>query len=110
MAQIVVNELSSLFLTFEFFDEANAPITPTTIDWRVDIVDDPHTPVEVIPWTSIGTSTSVNVQIAGASNSIVDQTKILEKRVVTVRMDAGLSTQAFQDKSYQIVNQPAVPS
>lgn len=110
MSQIVINELSALFLTFTFTDEAGDPVVPTTIDWRVDIVDDPHTPVEVLDWTVIGSpATSVDVQVGGGDNSITDSTKTYERRLVTVRMDSTLSTQAFQQKYYRIKNLQATP-
>ncbi len=110
MSQIVINELSSLFLTFTFTDEVGDPVIPTTIDWRVDIVDDPHVPVEVLDWAVVaGVASSVNVQVAGSNNSITDQDNTYERRLVTVRMDSTLSTQAFQQKHYRIKNLNATP-
>ena len=109
MTQIVVNELSSLFLTFAFTDEVGDPIAPTTIDWRVDNVNDPHVPVEILDWASVvGVAASVNVQIAGSNNAISDQDRTTEKRLVTVRMDSTLSTQAYQHRHYLIKNLNAV--
>ena len=110
MAQIVVNEKSSLFLVFSFTDEEGAPVIPTTIDWRVDKVDDPHNPVQIQDWTAIGVpAATVSVQIAGNVNTISDQTKTFEHRAVTVRMDESLSTIAHQEKLYRIKNLSAAP-
>ena len=110
MAQIVINELSSLFLTFGFTDEIGDPVVPTTIDWRVDNVDDPHLPVQILDWSVVaGVAASVNVQIAGSNNAIADATQSWERRLVTVRMDSTLSTQAFQQKYYRIKNLHGAP-
>ncbi len=111
MTQTVVKELSSLFLTFSFTDEVGDPVVPTTVDWRVDNVNDPHNPVEVTGWTAVaGMDTSVAIQIPGSSNNISDQELGHEDRLITVRMDSTLSTQAYQDKEYLIQNLRAVPS
>jgi len=110
VAQVIINELSSLFLTFSFTDEIGDPVVPNSIDWRVDNVNDPHAPVEVLDWASVAVPASaVSVQIPGASNSISDATKNKEKRLVTVRMNSALSTQAFDDKPYIIRNLHATP-
>lgn len=111
MAQTVVNELSSLFLTFTFEDEVGDDLVPSTIDWRIDNVNDPHAPVEVTSWTAVvGMASSVAIQIPGSSNNISDQDLGYENRLVTVRMDSTLSTQAYQDKEYLIQNLRATPS
>ena len=107
MARTIVNELSSLYLTFDFTDENSASFTPTSVDWRVDNIDDPHTPVQILDWQSATPLASVNVQIPGANNAITNQDNNSEKRVVTVRMDSALSTQAYQDKVYLITNKVA---
>jgi len=110
VSQIVINELSSLFLTFVFTDEVGDPVVPTTIDWRVDNVDDPHIPVQILDWAIVsGVAASVNVQIAGNNNGITNADEIWEKRLVTVRMDSTLSTQAFQQKFYRIKNLNGAP-
>jgi len=110
VARIVVNENSTLFLTFTFTDEVGDPVVPTSIDWRVDNIDDPHNPVQILDWAVVGVpAASVGIQVPAAQNGITDQTNVLEKRVVTVRMNDGLSSEAHDSKNYLIKNLKAAP-
>jgi hypothetical protein len=103
-----VNELSAAFLTFTFKDEKDADVIPATIDWRVDDVD---SGTEIIGWTVVAVpAASVEVQIAPADNAILDATKVYEPRRVTVRVDSTLSTQSFEDKTYNLRNLGFAPS
>ena len=105
MSQTVITEGSALFLKFTFKDETNVPIVPSTIEWRVDNVTNPHSPVEVLTWANVPVpASSVDVQIAGTDNGITDQDKVFELREVTVRVDNTLSTQATQHKRYRVKN------
>jgi hypothetical protein len=103
----MVKEGSALFLTFTFKDENGAPVAPITIDWRIDDVD---SGTEVVGWTPVGApSASVNVSVNPTNNNIVDQTKVVEKRILTVRMDNGQVTQAFQTKHFRVQNLYGAP-
>lgn len=102
-----VREGSALFFTFAFTDENGDPVTPISIDWRIDDVD---SGTEVVGWTAVGSpASSVNVQVNPASNAIIDQTKVVEKRILTVRMDNGQLTQAFETKHYRVQNLYGAP-
>ena len=97
-----VNEQSALFLRFSFFDEADSPIEPATIEWRVDDITNG---VEVVDWTSIVTPNEVVVvSVSGQTNLIADQSHTFELRRVTVRIDDGLATESSQEKYYRLKN------
>jgi len=105
VSDAVINELSALFMTFSFKDQNDANIIPATIDWRVDNITDRHNVVQVLDWASISTpAVSVDVQIPGTSNAITNQDHVVERREVTVRIDAGQSTQAYKAYLYNIKN------
>lgn len=109
MSTLVVNEASALFLTFTFYDEAGNPVTPTTVDWRLDDITDPHTPVEIRAWTSLTPGNPINAQVTGAQNAMQDPTRNYEERLVTVKTDDGLSTQGTEDMKYRVKNRLGVP-
>ncbi len=96
-----INEQSALFLTFTFTDENGAPLIPTSADWRLD---DLTNDVEVVPWTSLTPASTIQVTVSAQDNLIATQTNVHEKRVATVRMNEGLSTEANERKFYRIKN------
>lgn len=106
-----INENSALFATITFTDENGDSIVPNTIDWRVeDLTADRHNPIEIIAWTPVGVpAASVDVQIPSSSNATTDTDKNVSLRVIRVRMNDGLATEAHQQKYYRIKNLTGAP-
>ena len=102
-----VREGSALFLTFTFTDENGDPVTPVSVHWRIDDVE---SGTEVVDWTAVSSPAStVNVTVNPTYNAIIDATKVVEKRILTVRMDNSLATQAFDSKVYRVQNLYGAP-
>ena len=102
-----IKEGSAAFLTFSFLDELGVPVIPGTIDWRLDDVSNA---AEIIDWTPVVVpAASVTATIPGANNAIVNQARVFENRVVTVRINVGQPNQGLQKKNYRIENLHGAP-
>ena len=97
------NELTAVTVTIVPRDINCDPYTPTTARFRVD---DCLSGKELIDWTDIVVPLpSMQVEIAGSFNAIVDNTlQTPEKKVLTFNADNGLSTQSFTQYFYKIKN------
>jgi len=97
------NELAAVTVTITPRDNNGDPYTPTTARFRLD---DCLSGKELIDWTVIAVpSTSIQVDIAGSFNAIVNNTlQTPEKKVLTFNADNGLSTQSFTQYFYKIKN------
>ena len=96
------NELAGITITITPRDINNDPYTPTTVRYRLE---DCISGKVLIDWTTITPSTSMDVEIAGNLNAIVDNSlKTPEAKVFTVNTDNGLSTQHFEQYIYYIKN------
>ncbi len=104
MAEIYVNEGSALYLKLSFFDEDSLSVIPTTVEWRLDDITDPHTPVEVADWAALTPATVINHQVTAAQNAMLSQDNNFESRLVTIKTDGGLSTQGLEYKSFLVKN------
>ena len=97
------NELTAVTVTITPEETNGDPYTPTTARFRVN---DCLSGKELIGWTTIAVpSTSMQVDIAGSFNAIVNDTlQTPEKKVLTFNADNGLSTQTFTEYFYKIKN------
>ncbi len=99
---LAVNEKSPLFMTMVFKDELDAPLVPTTVDWRLD---DKTNGTEVVPWTSLPSPAStMTFTIPGDNNTIEDETHVKELQVFGIRVDDGLPGEAHSELIYNVVN------
>lgn len=98
------DELAAVTVTVTPIDNSNGnPYTPTTARYRLD---DCLSGDQLIDWTTIAVpSTSIQIDIAGSLNAIVNNTlNSPEKKVLTFNADNGLSTQSFSQYFYKIKN------
>ncbi len=104
MATQTVNEKSPLYMTMKFEDENGADIVPTTVEWRLDdMEEDP--PAEIVAWTSIpAPAATMNVTIPGSDNLISDTTKSREEQMFGIRIDDGMDTEGYQQFQYNVLN------
>ncbi len=99
---IAVNEKSPLFMTMTFEDETGAPLTPTTVEWRLD---DKTNGVEVVPWTSLPSpSSTMNVTVPGADNAIADEAHVQELQIFGIRVDNGQPGEGHAELAYNVLN------
>lgn len=107
MSLISVNEKSPIRMTMVFTDEDGAPLTPTTVDWRLD---DKTNGTEIVAWTSLpGPASTMTKTVPGTDNLIDDDTHVVEKQVFGVRVDEGLAGEAYADLTYNVANLHGVP-
>src|SRR5690348_16152709 len=90
----IVNERSAFAFTARFRDkDAEADVTPTTVQYRVD---DIYSNVPIADWTTVTPGTTVTIAITADQNKIQDNSRRTEKKQITVAADYGLAT-AFVD-------------
>ncbi len=99
-----VNEKSPLYMKMEFTDENGDDLIPTTVEWRLDdMEEDP--PTEIVAWTNIPSpAATVNVTIPGSNNLIADNTKSREEQMFGIRVDDSLASEGHQEFQYYVLN------
>jgi len=101
------NELSQVVVTASPKDLSGDPYTPITARYKVT---DCRTENEMVPWTSLTPSTSMEITIPGSVKTIETDRNKFETKVVTVNTDNGLSTQHYEEYEYKVVNLKFVDS
>ncbi len=97
-----VNEKSPLYMTMVFTDELDAPLIPTTVDYRLD---DRTNGNEVVPWTSLPSpAATMNFTVPGDKNTIEDETHVKEVQIFGVRVDDGLPGEGHSELIYNVLN------
>lgn len=94
-----VNELSQIIITAKPKDTANQPYTPTTARYRVD---DCLTQKQLVGWTTLTPSPSMEITIPGSVNAIIGSRRNPEPKVVTVNTDKGLATEHNEEYTYRV--------
>ena len=97
------DELTAVTITVTPRDNNGDAYTPITARFRLD---DCLSGKQLIDWTDIAVpSTSIQVDIAGSFNAIVNGSlNTPEKKVLTFNADNGLSTQSYSQYFYKIKN------
>lgn len=92
IAETQVSAGSAVPVTVSFRDRATGTAsTPSSIRYRVDCLTNKR---NVINWTSVSASSSVDILIPGTSNGTIDRGLELEQRQITIEADTGLNSQA----------------
>lgn len=100
-------ELSSVTVTVTPFTLTGIPYTPVTARYKVN---DCLTGNELVPYTTLAPSTSMEIDIPGSVNAIINnRLRNPEKKVVTVNTDNGLATQHFDEYIYRVKNLSFIP-
>lgn len=95
------NELSQVTVTATARDLSNNPYTPTTARYKVT---DCKTKDVMVNWTTLTPASTMEITIPGSVNTIKSDCNRLERKVVTLNTDNGLSTQHYAEYSYRIKN------
>ena len=101
MSAITIRERSPVFLTVNFTDENNNPVTPLTVDWRLDDVSNGQ---EVLDWQSETPANPLTFTVPAANNTIIDDSRDSELKEVVVRVDNGAQTEAHETIRYTVEN------
>jgi len=98
-----VNERTTSFVTVSFFDENDAPVTPSAATYRIDR---PAKKIAVLGVTAISPlGTTAELEIASAENRIYQQRNPSEIAEVTVEWDYGSPLKHGTAKyRYRIIN------
>ena len=92
-------ELTAVTVTVAPLDTTKTAYTPTTARYRVD---DCRTKKQLVDWTSLTPSTSMQIAIAGSVNAIIGDRRTPEIKTVTVNTDNGLSTEQNAEYKYGV--------
>lgn len=108
-----VNEASAFTLVASFFDDSTdtwSASSPTTAHYRIDrISSNPGCSSEVADWTTLTPATSISIPITSTHNAIANEGAPYERRMVTVKANAGLSTQYEACYLYTVQNLAGTP-
>lgn len=99
-----IQERSGFTITPAFWDDSAYPWTantPTTVDYRIDCL---ATGARVLDWTTVTPGTTVSIPISAAYNIIQNNCNPYEQKQITVRTNAGLSTQFQMPLVYRVEN------
>ena len=102
-------ERSAFTLTARFFDDSTdtwSASTPSTADYRIDRirVGEPSCYETVRDWTTLTPATSNSIAITASDNAITCEDLRDQQMQVTVRANAGLSTQVQATYRYAVTN------
>lgn len=95
------HEKSSFTATVYFRDSSDAADTPTTVDYRIDCIT---TGTAIAGWTSLTPGTSNAISVTPTNNRIIDSRNKVERRIITVSSDRGLSTETRDTVEYKVEN------
>jgi len=101
-----INEKSAAYFTFTFTDEDERSMVPVSLDWELH---DKDTDTELQAWASLTPAAKVDLTIPAALNAIVTPASATETRVLTVRVDSGLGSEAYEQQEYTVTNLEYVP-
>jgi hypothetical protein len=97
-----VNERSSMVIVARFQDRAtNTDVTPTNCKYRLD-----GECGEILGWTSLTPGTTATITLTPAQTAILQDSRALETKTLSVAADYGLSTQFIESMTFQVRNQP----
>ncbi len=97
-----VNEKSPIEMTVVFTDAAGDPLTPSTVDWRLD---DKTNGTEIVGWTVLGgISSTMTVVVEGSNNVIAKEKNVKELQIFGIRVDDGLAGEGHAEIAYNILN------
>jgi hypothetical protein len=103
----IVNELSAAQVTVSFFDENGNPMTPATVDYRIDCMT---TGKAIQGWITAGPPSQVmTIVVAANQNAIINEGNSYETKCVTVGANRGSATEFTSQYLYQVENLPGIP-
>jgi hypothetical protein len=104
MANPQIEELDQYPIRTTLRDADGVLVAPNTLRYRLDCET---TQTNLIPWTAISASSTVDLTIASTFNAIVNAANDVETKVVTVQANYGTSTQLNKRYAYDVLNNAA---
>ena len=107
LSQNTANEGTAFAITAKFWDDTTdawASYTPTSISYRIDDSNGRNT----LGWTTVSPAASVTLTATVTANTLIDQMQDRELRVMTVKVNDGLSTQYTDTYSWYVRNTVAM--
>jgi len=101
MAKRTFNEDSTATFVVRPIDKDNAQFTPTTARYRLD---DFQTREELIAWTALVASTEMTITIPASAHVIQRLSRKRERKVLSVQLDNGLTSEANEEHIYWVKN------
>jgi|SRR6185369_8520907 len=99
-----INERSVMTVVARFRDRSSGTdVTPTNVKYRLD-----GECGEILGWTTAATGTTASIVLTAAQTAIVNGTRALETKTLSVAADFGISTQYIESMDFQVRNQPYV--
>lgn len=98
-----VTEKTALALVLKSFGATNAPITPSTLRYRIDCL---ATGKEILAWTPLTPGNEVSIIITPEQNTVVARSNNVERKRVTFEADSGTLTAYTDDWEYEIRQLP----
>jgi len=101
--ETVVPEETTFTATVYFRTRASAAAsTPTTIHYRIDCLS---TRTQIVDWTSVSSPAGSNTIVISADhNQILNDGHTRERKLLTIKIDSGLSTQVMRRKWWTVEN------
>lgn len=97
-----INEGTTGYLTVNFKDKNDALEAPTSATYRIDCLTNGQEIKTDTPITPI--ASCVEIELTATDNTLVDQSNLVEKRLVTVSAVYGADDKLNDDYEYQILN------
>jgi hypothetical protein len=89
----------------QFKDTASASLSaPGAVEFRIDDVTDPASPVLVLDWTAVTADDAVSIAIASSYNAILTAAHEYERKQLTVTGDRGQTFQCSAQKVWTVRN------
>ncbi len=97
----IVKEGNSSKLNLRHLDEDGNLLTPTTLKYRIDDLDNHR---EVLDWTSVSSPASTNtITITAAQNALFSRALKTEQRQVTTKATAASGDIVQEDEYYTLI-------
>lgn len=99
-----INERSVMTVVARFRDRStNLDVTPTNVKYRLD-----GDCGEIVGWTTATPGTTASIVLTADNTKILNCTRALETKTLSVAADYGLATQFIESMDFQVRNQPYV--
>lgn len=97
-----INELTPFTVNVVPKDPEGNTTLPTTARYRVD---DCRTKQELIGWTALTPSESMDIVVPSSANEIIDnRLNKPEEKIITVHLDDDLASEQFSEYLYRVKN------
>lgn len=96
-----VTERSTVIVTVKFLDRTSGLVTPTNAKYRID---DISSGAQIADWTALTPASSNSITVTSTQNAILNNTRNVERKQMTVAADYGLSTEYRETAVWTVEN------